>query len=58
MKKKQAGPFLNVTTADGELIERIDLSGVNLSKPMARDDLMGDIIRAVTRAAIAKAEGK
>lgn len=41
------GPFINITTSDGELLQRIDLSGYDLSKPFARADLLAEICREV-----------
>lgn len=54
--KRQRGPFMNITTADGLLIERIDLGGYDLSKSLACQSLLADIKRAVG-AALAVATG-
>ncbi len=44
------GPWLNITTNDGVLLERIDLSEFDLSRPFARATLMAEIQQAVMKA--------
>lgn len=47
MERKQAR-WLNVTTDDGELLERIDLSEYDLAKPLARAALSYELAQLVT----------
>jgi len=49
MKTNSPGPWLTITMADGELIERIDLSDWDLNKPLARSALMEDICEAIRK---------
>lgn len=44
---KLKGPFLNITTEDGELLERIDLAEYDLSKPIACATLVNEIRQTV-----------
>jgi hypothetical protein len=46
----ESSVWLNVTTADGVLLERIALGEYNLSKPLARAALLEEIRAAAERA--------
>lgn len=48
MAKIAEGVKLHIVKADGELVETVDLGGYDLSKAMARAELMQTIVDSLT----------